>query len=176
MWRKPEDPKSSSLAAEVPPAPGVEPPARSLAGLTAEVVQPSGGVVTSSLVIKGEIRGREDLYIDGEVQGTIHLTDGRVTVGPHGKISADVDAREIVVRGKVKGTLRGRDRVEVGRTGEIRGDIATRRIAIEEGAQIYSKVEITRTEDSRSTRAPEKSSGASSLQPPAMKAGADLTN
>lgn len=144
--------------------------------MTAEVVQPSGGIVTSSLVIKGEIRGREDLYIDGEVQGTIHLTDGRVTIGPHGKISADVDAREIIVRGTVKGTVRGRDRVEVGQTGEIRGDIATRRIAIEEGAQIHSKVEITRAEDSRSTHAPEKSSNPAAVQPAAMKASRNLTN
>jgi cytoskeletal protein CcmA (bactofilin family) len=175
MWRKPEDPKPSSAVAEVPSAPRVE-PVRSVAGLTAEVVQPSGGVVTSSIVIKGEIRGREDLYIDGEVQGTIHLVDGRVTVGPHGKISANVDAREIIVRGKVKGSLRGRDRVEVGRTGDIRGDIATLRIAIEEGAQIHSKVEITRGEDSRSTRVPEKLSGAASVQSLAIRAGGDLTN
>jgi cytoskeletal protein CcmA (bactofilin family) len=175
MWRKPEDTKPSSPVAEVPAAPRPE-PVRSLAGLTAEVVQPSGGVVTSSLVIKGEIRGREDLYIDGEVQGSIHLGDGRVTVGPHGKISADVDAREIVIRGIVKGSLRGRDRVEIGRTGDIRGDITTLRIAIEEGAQIHSKVEITRGEDTRGTRAHEKSSGASPVQSLAMKAGADVTN
>ena len=175
MWRKPEDTKPSSPVAEVPAAPRPE-PVRSLAGLTAEVVQPSGGVVTSSLVIKGEIRGREDLYIDGEVQGSIHLADGRVTIGPHGKISADVDAREIVIRGIVKGSLRGRDRVEVGRTGDIRGDITTLRIAIEEGAQIHSKVEITKGEDSRSTRTDKKTSGASPVQSLAMKAGADVTN
>ena len=175
MWRKPEEPKPSAPVAEVPPPPRVE-AVRSVAGLTAEVVQPSGGVITSTLLIKGEIRGREDLYIDGEVQGTIHLTDGRVTVGPHGKISADVDAREIVVRGKVEGALRGRERVEVGRTGEVRGDIATIRIAIEEGAQIHSKVEITRAEESRSARATEKPTGAGAPQPLAMKAGGDLTN
>ena len=112
MWRKPEDSKPASPSAEVPNPARVEPPVRSVAGLTAEVVQPSGGIITSTLLIKGEIRGREDLYIDGEVQGTIHLSDGRVTVGPHGKISADVDAREIIVRGKVKGSVRGRERVE----------------------------------------------------------------
>jgi len=175
MWRKPEDPKASSPVSDVPAAPRPE-PVRSVAGMTAEVVQPSGGVVTSSIVIKGEIRGREDLYIDGEVQGSIHLVDGRVTVGPHGKISADVDAREIVIRGTVKGSLRGRDRVEVGRTGDIRGDITTLRIAIEEGAQIHSKVEISRGEESRSARTHEKSSGVTSLQPLAMKAGGDGTN
>jgi cytoskeletal protein CcmA (bactofilin family) len=149
-----------------------------VAGLTAEVVQPSGGVITSSLLIKGEIRGREDLYIDGEVQGTIHLSEGRVTVGPHGKISADVDAREVIVRGKVKGAVRARERVEIGRTGEIRGDIVTVRIAIEEGAQIHSKVEITRGEGSHSSRnsANPSASVPAALQSVAMKAGGDTAN
>src|ERR1700724_176027 len=160
MWRKPEENnKPSSPVADAPVAPRPE-PVRSVAGLTAEVVQPSGGVVASSLLIKCEIRGREDLYIDGEVQGSIHLSDGRVTVGPHGKISADVDAREIIVRGIVKGAVRGRERVEIGRTGEIRGDIVTIRIAIEEGAQIHSKVEISRADDSRGGRPNAKSAGA----------------
>ena len=161
MWRK-EDAKPAAPAAEAPStpaptpantpaaAPRVEPPAvRSVAGLTAEVVQPSGGIVTSTLLIKGEVRGNDDLYIDGEVQGTIHLTNGRVTVGPHGKISANVDAREILVRGKVTGALRGRDRVKIGSTGEVRGDIATSNIAIGEGAQIHSRVEITRADNSQ---------------------------
>ena len=184
MWRKPEDPKPISPAAEVPPPPArvpahVEPPpVRSVAGLTAEVVQPSGGLVTSSLVIKGEIRGREDLYIDGEVQGTIQLSEGRVTVGPHGKISADVDAREVIVRGVLKGAVRARERVEIGRTGEIRGDIVTIRIAIEEGARIHSKVEITRKEDSRSSNLASKATNSSpaSFQSVSMKASGDVTN
>jgi cytoskeletal protein CcmA (bactofilin family) len=183
MWRKPEDAKPAAPAAEVPtptptpaPPPRVEPPAvRSVAGLTAEVVQPSGGIITSTLVIKGDVRGTDDLYIDGEVQGTIHLSNGRVTVGPHGKISADVDAREIIVRGKVLGSLRGRDRVEIGSTGEVRGDIATMRIAIGEGAQIHSKVEIARADDSQNTRGSSKPSGGSSAiaATVAMKASAD---
>ena len=179
MWRKPEDSRPASPVAEVPPAaPRVEPPVRSVAGLTAEVVQPSGGVITSTLVIKGEIRGREDLYIDGEVQGTIHLTDGRVTIGPHGKITADVDAREIVVRGTVKGAVRGRERVEIGRTGEVRGDIATIRIAIEEGAQIHSKVEIARATESRNAGTPAKVTATVPVTPQAaaVKAGGEIAN
>lgn len=179
MWRKPEESKPASPVAEIPPAPPrVDPPVRSVAGLTAEVVQPSGGVVTSTLLIKGEIQGREDLYIDGEVQGIIRLSEGRVTVGPHGKISADVDAREIVVRGKVKGALRGRERVEVGRSGEIRGDIVTSRIAIEEGAQMHSKVEITRADDSQNARTAAKSPAAAASVPQtvAMKVGGEAAN
>jgi len=156
----------------------VEPAVRTVAGLTAEVVQPSGGIITSTLLIKGEVRGSDDLYIDGEVQGTIHLSSGRVTVGPHGKISADVDAREIIVRGKVTGALRGRERVEIGSTGEVRGDIATSRIAIGEGAQIHSKVEITRAENSQNNRALAKPSGGASAasQAVAMKAGGENGN
>jgi cytoskeletal protein CcmA (bactofilin family) len=174
MWRKPEDSKPGSPAAEVPASsPGatqrVEPVVRSVAGLTAEVVQPSGGIITSTILIKGEVHGTDDLYIDGEVQGTIHLSNGRVTIGPHGKIAADVDAREIIVRGKVTGALRGRDRVEIGSTGEVRGDIATLRIAIGEGAQIHSKVEITRADPTQSNRSAAKASGAAAvLAPPVV--------
>jgi|HubBroStandDraft_6_1064221.scaffolds.fasta_scaffold62934_6 cytoskeletal protein CcmA (bactofilin family) len=181
MWRKPEDSKPAAPAAEIPApaaAPRVEPAVRSVAGLTAEVVQPSGGIITSTLLIKGEVRGSDDLYVDGEVQGTIHLTNGRVTVGPHGKISADVDAREIIVRGKVTGALRGRERVEIGSTGEVRGDIATSRIAIGEGAQIHSKVEIARVENSQNNRTLAKPSGGASAasQVVAMKAGGENGN
>lgn len=205
MWRKAEEAKPAAPAAEVPTTPAastsastqppaaqrIEPPpqqpvVRSVAGLTAEVVQPSGGTITSTLLIKGDVRGSEDLYIDGEVQGTIHLSNGRVTIGPHGKIAADVDAREIVVRGKVTGALRGRDRVEIGSTGEVKGNIETSRIAIGEGAQIHSKVEIARASDSsqsggqQGNRSAGKSSGSGSSsstpQAVAMKASAETGN
>jgi cytoskeletal protein CcmA (bactofilin family) len=118
------------------------------------------------------------LYIDGEVQGSIRLTDGRVTVGPHGKIAADVDAREVIVRGTVKGAVRGRERVEIGRTGEVRGDIATVRIAIEEGAEIHSKVEIARPDDSRNVRTPAKVPAAVPAATPvaAVKAAGEVAN
>jgi len=182
MWRKPEDskPASSSSSEGTAPAaahaPYADAPVRSVAGLTAEVVQPSGGTITSTLLIKGEIKGSEDLYIDGEVQGTIHLSSGRVTIGPHGKISADVDATEIVVRGKVTGALRGRDRVEIGSTGEVQGDIATSRIAIGEGAQIRSRVEITKeTSAPQTSRSSAKGySGATAMaQAAGMKASGE---
>jgi cytoskeletal protein CcmA (bactofilin family) len=182
MWRKPEDGKPAAPAAPAPtqtqtpmPVQRVEPTVRSVAGLTAEVVQPSGGIITSTILIKGDIHGSEDLYIDGEVQGTIELSNGRVTIGPHGKISADVDAAEIVVRGQVKGALFGRDRVEIGSTGEVHGDISTPRISIGEGAQIHGKVEIERAGNAQNNRAHGKISGSAPAiaHATAMKAGAD---
>jgi cytoskeletal protein CcmA (bactofilin family) len=172
MWRKQDEPKPPSPVAEVPPPPRVE-PVRSVAGVTAEVVQPSGGVIMSSLVIKGEIRGREDLYIDGEVQGTINLSDGRVTIGPHGRISADIEAREIVVRGTVKGTLLARERVEIGRTGDARGDIVTARISVEDGAQIHGKVDVARTEESRWNRSQSQALDAESAEPLKLESTGD---
>jgi cytoskeletal protein CcmA (bactofilin family) len=190
MWRK-EETKPGAPAAEAPtPAPvqtstpAVAPPptapvVRTVAGLTAEVVQPSGGTITSTLLIKGEVRGTEDLYIDGEVQGSIHLTNGRVTVGPHGKIAANVDAREVIVRGKVTGALRGRDRVEIGSTGEVNGDIATSRIAIGEGAQIHSKVEIARADVSQQNNRSASKPAASTMaatQAAGMQASANNGN
>ena len=191
MWRK-EETKPGAPATEVPtpapvqtstpaaaPASPAAPTVRTVAGLTAEVVQPSGGTITSTLLIKGEVRGTEDLYIDGEVQGSIHLTNGRVTVGPHGKIAANVDAREVIVRGKVTGALRGRDRVEIGSTGEVKGDIATSRIAIGEGAQIHSKVEISRAETSQQNNRPAAKPATSTMaatQAAGMQASANNGN
>jgi cytoskeletal protein CcmA (bactofilin family) len=172
VWRKQDEPKPPSPVAEVPPPPRVE-PVRSVAGLTAEVVQPSGGMIMSSLVIKGEIRGREDLYIDGEVQGTINLSEGRVTLGPHGRISADIEAREIVVRGTVEGTLLGRERVEIGRTGDARGDIVTARIAVEDGARIHGHVDVPRTEESRWDRSQTKALDTPSAEPLTLEPAGD---
>jgi cytoskeletal protein CcmA (bactofilin family) len=164
MWRKPEELKPPSPTPEVPRPARVE-PVRSVAGLTAEVVQPSGGMIMSSLVIKGEIRGREDLYIDGEVHGTINLTDGRVTIGPHGRITAEIEAREIVVRGTVKGTLMARDRVEIGKTGDADGDIITARIAVEDGAQIHGRVEVPKPDEPWKKRTQEKAVNTSATEP-----------
>jgi cytoskeletal protein CcmA (bactofilin family) len=127
----------------------------------------------SSLVIKGDIRGREDLYIDGEVQGSINLSDGRVTIGPHGRITADIEAREIVVRGTVKGTLLARERVEIGRTGDARGDIVTARIAVEDGAQIHGKVDVPRTDESRWNRSQARDLDASSAEPVKIESAGD---
>jgi len=86
------------------------------------------------------------------VQGSIHITDGSVTVGPNGRVTADIEAREIAVRGKIKGTLHGRERIQIGRTGQVTGNIVTRRLAVEEGAILSGKVDIARAEEARGSR------------------------
>jgi len=160
MWRKQDDPKVPSQEVKIPAQnePAVAPPAV----VSAPISAPSGsprqatvpaGHLTSSIIIKGEITGREDLFIDGEVHGSIRLEDGRVTIGQNGRVIADVQAREIVVRGSVKGKLHGSDRVQIGPTGHATGDVVTRLISIEEGAEVHGKVEIIRSEELRATRA-----------------------
>src|SRR5713101_6366580 len=149
MWRKQEEPKPSSPATDLVVSPAPEQP-RSLA---AHPVEPAAaGNVSKAISIKGEISGREDLFIDGEVHGSIHITEGNVTIGPNGRVTADIEAREIFVRGKVKGSLRGRERVQIGRTGEASGDILTRRLVVEEGATLSGKIDVGRAEEARTTR------------------------
>lgn len=105
-----------------------------------------------TIAIKGEITGREDLYLDGEVDGTIHLADARLTVGPAGRLRADAEAQEIEVHGDVRGTLLGRERVRIGRTGKVAGDVVTRRIAVEDGAVIRGSVDIVRPGEARTPK------------------------
>ncbi len=151
MWRKQEEPKPSSGTSDLVVSPAPEQP-RSLG---AQPIEPGAvaGNVSKAISIKGEITGREDLFVDGEVHGSIHITEGSVTVGPNGRVTADIEAREIFVRGKVKGSLRGRERVQIGRTGEVSGDISARRLGVEEGAILSGKVDIARGEESRAGRA-----------------------
>jgi cytoskeletal protein CcmA (bactofilin family) len=118
------------------------------------------------LVIKGEITGREDLFIDGDIQGKIRIDEGRVTIGSHGRVTADIIAREIVVQGNVKGNLHGRERVQIGQTGCARGNVLTRRISLDDGAEMHGNVEITQAEGQQS-----RASGAKSPATSAEAAG-----
>ncbi len=98
--------------------------------------------VGKSVVIKGAISGSEDLYVDGEVEGSIELRSNSVTIGPNGKVKASVNAKSIVVQGKVDGSLIASDRLDLRKTAVVTGDVTTQRIAIEEGAFLKGKVDI----------------------------------
>src|SRR5260370_6500379 len=90
--------------------------------------------LSQGIRIKGEITGSEDLFIDGNVEGKITFRNAVLTVGPNASVKADIDAREIVVRGRVEGRLGGSQRVHIGNTAEVTGYIRSQRIAIEDGA------------------------------------------
>src|SRR5579864_6313604 len=95
-----------------------------------------------SLVIKGEVTGSESLYIDGRVEGSINLAGNRVTIGRNGVVAANINAREIVVLGKVRGNLTASDRVDIRNDGSLTGDVIAARISIEDGAFFKGGIDI----------------------------------
>ena len=101
-------------------------------------------VIGKSVMIKGELKGSEDLYIDGRVEGSIDLHDHSLTVGPSGNVKAGITAKSIVVQGTVDGSLTASDRLDLRKTAVVTGDVTTQRIAIEEGAFLKGKVEVQR--------------------------------
>jgi len=99
-------------------------------------------VIGRAMVIRGEIKSKEALYVDGEVDGSFELADSRLTVGPNGKITADITAREIEVLGSVTGDLEASKRITIRSGGRCVGDLRTPAIVIEEGAYFKGKIEI----------------------------------
>src|SRR5712692_6484056 len=164
MWssKKPETPQFAqaefkNLATNQPP----KLPGATWEGTTAmstDAMRPLGATadrttarLDSSLHVKGEISGNEDLTIDGSVEGLIQLDERKLTVGATAKVTADIVAREVVVFGNVKGNLRAKDRIEIKKDGSVNGDLTTSRIMIEDGAYFKGSIEIDKS--------PEKESG-----------------
>ncbi len=98
--------------------------------------------IGKSVVIKGELSGSEDLYVDGQVEGTIELRNNNLIVGPNGNVKANVSAKGVVVQGKVDGTLSATERVELRKSAVVNGDVITQRISMEEGAFFKGKIDI----------------------------------
>ena len=134
---RPSEPERTPAAAPVSPAADATTPSRSVAASTADQA-----TIGKSLVIKGEVSGSESLYIDGRVEGSINLAGNRVTIGRNGVVSANINAREIVVLGKVRGNLTASDRVDIRSDGSLTGDVVAARISIEDGAFFKGGIDI----------------------------------
>ncbi|HZW81351.1 MAG TPA: polymer-forming cytoskeletal protein [Candidatus Deferrimicrobiaceae bacterium] len=109
---------------------------------------PASGLaqIGKSVVIKGELSGSEDLYLDGQVEGSIALKGNSLTVGPNGQVKGSVEGKGVVVQGKLEGNIQASDRVDLRKSAVVNGDISAQRIAIEEGAFLKGKVEIHRSD------------------------------
>jgi cytoskeletal protein CcmA (bactofilin family) len=149
MWGKKDEPETSSAPNPAPPQPAAPRPAprpaAAPAGNSPVSADRSGSAqaqVGKSLHLKGEITGSEDLFIDGEVEGTVELKDNNLTIGPNGNVHADVQARSITVLGRLRGNVRAGDKVEIRKTGSLEGDLATARIIIEDGAVFRGSIDI----------------------------------
>jgi cytoskeletal protein CcmA (bactofilin family) len=169
MWNKSAEAKASSQAADtsVPvipapvanaqqtqpvSAPSVPPLAQVPPPVSAPTAPASNGTTTiaAGLKISGEISGTSDLYIDGETQGKVRLPNARVTVGPNGRVQADIEAREIIIEGTVQGNLKAGERLHLGAGSRVQGSVLTPRFAIEDGARLRGKVEMVRIGASQS--------------------------
>jgi cytoskeletal protein CcmA (bactofilin family) len=102
--------------------------------------------IGKSVIIKGELSGSEDLYLDGEVEGNIDLCNYNLVIGPNGRVRANVHAKEVVIHGKVDGNVTGVDKVELKKSALLNGDISTQRIVIEDGAFFKGSIDLHKNE------------------------------
>jgi cytoskeletal protein CcmA (bactofilin family) len=175
MWKK-EDAKNHGLTEFSGAASGLgTPPGSDLSSSNSG--SPRGAAsISQGIRIKGEVTGTEDLFVDGYVEGKLNLTANCcLTVGPNGNVKADLVAREIIVRGRVEGKVTARDRLQIGSTGEITGEVQTDRLAIEDGALLQGKVEAgkqvtIRPAETKTAAAAAAATGKPS-QPPAIDSG-----
>jgi cytoskeletal protein CcmA (bactofilin family) len=123
--------------------------------------------IGKSVVIKGELSGSEDLYVDGVVEGTIELEGNNLVIGPHGQVRASINGKGVVVQGKLEGNIHASERAELRKSAVAIGDILTQRIAIEEGAYFKGKVDIQRETSQPASSAGARSGNAAAAAAPA---------
>jgi cytoskeletal protein CcmA (bactofilin family) len=135
MWKKSdEDSPTTSLPASHP-SPAPRPAAEPRRG-------GSSATIGESIRVQGEIHGDEDLVIEGEVDGSVHLDKHSVTVGRSGRVKADIHGGTLVVEGKVQGNLFAGEQVVVRSSGEVRGNITSPRVSLEDGSKFKGSIDM----------------------------------
>jgi cytoskeletal protein CcmA (bactofilin family) len=99
--------------------------------------------IGKSVVICGEVKGSEDLIVDGRVEGTVSLSDSRLTIGPNANVAADLSAKDVLIMGQVQGNVVASGRVELRAGCTVEGDIRALRLAVEDNAVFRGKVDLT---------------------------------
>jgi cytoskeletal protein CcmA (bactofilin family) len=99
--------------------------------------------IGKTVVICGEVKGSEDLILDGRVEGTVNLSESRLTIGPNADIAADLSAKDVLIQGQVRGNVIASGRVELRAGCNVQGDIRAFRLAIEDNAIYRGKVDLT---------------------------------
>lgn len=163
MWsKKKEDaPAQAEKPAYVPSTPAVEPQRRETISMSSpnrsfesEPLAPRGASAGSAalgknVTVKGQIFAREDLTIDGEVEGTVECHEHRLTIGPNARVQAGLKAREIVIQGSIQGNVDATDKIDIKKEAKLVGDIKTSRIVIEDGAYFKGSIDISKPNAAR---------------------------
>jgi cytoskeletal protein CcmA (bactofilin family) len=176
MWKRdegvrpagaPSAPPAGAPPAQAPQTPNVEPAAgasRSSATFARDVVN-----IGKSVVIKGELSGSEDLTIEGQVEGKIELRQNVLTIGPNGKIKAQVFAKSVIVLGEVVGNVTASEKVDIRDNGSVDGDLVSPRVAIAEGAHFRGSIDMQRGQGGTKVETGGKSEKAPASQPQAAQ-------
>jgi cytoskeletal protein CcmA (bactofilin family) len=165
MWGKNSEQGFKPLAAEPQPANPL--PERAAQPTPPSRVAASIGKTTR---LKGDIYSEEELYLDGEVEGSLEVRH-LLTIGPNGKVKASVKARELVVKGSIQGDVEASDRISIMKGASIVGDVKTAGIVIEDGAYFKGGIDILRPEVAKKTEAPKKPEPVTAISSSAKAAG-----
>jgi len=175
MWKRQDQPAGGQPASSNPSNPPMpyEPPHPPTASPISErAPQPepeprrnSVAHIGKSVRIKGELTGSEDLYIDGQVEGVVQLKDYYLTVGPSGKVQANVNAKKVMIHGSVRGNICASDSVTIGKTGSLIGDLIVAGVVIEDGAYFKGSIDIQKAADSDKSGGNKKANAPAQAQP-----------
>jgi len=152
MWdrKKPDNNGMQQPAAPVMPPPQQQSPIASIAPPSPpapRAVEPerrAGATIGKAVRIIGDVYSEEDLYIDGEVQGTLAVKGSKVTIGPNGKAKSDVLAREVIIQGQVQGNVEATQKITIRKDGSLVGNIKTAGIVIDDDAYFKGSIDIVR--------------------------------
>jgi len=116
-----------------------------------------GGSATIGKAVKivGQIYSKEDLYVDGDLEGTVEALEHKLTIGPNGTVHAGVKAREVIVLGTIQGNVEATDKIEIRKDAKLVGDIHTARIVIEDGAYFKGSIDIIKPEPAKAAAKPQ---------------------
>lgn len=157
MWSKRKEDELPQRPERMGPAtassaPGVEPQRREISSMSSptRTFEPEpatrGGsaALGKNVTVKGQIFAREDLTIDGEVEGTVECHEHRLTIGPNARVQAGLKAREIIIQGSIQGNVDATDKIDIKKEAKLVGDIKTSRIVIEDGAYFKGSIDISK--------------------------------
>lgn len=135
----------------------------------------AGGSASIGKAVKivGQIFSKEDLYVDGDLEGTVEALEHKLTIGPNGTVHAAIKAREVVALGTVQGNVEATDKIEIRKEAKLVGDIRTARIIIEDGAYFKGSIDIVKPELAKGENKPKQQAVPAGGQHAAVPAGAD---
>jgi len=186
MWnkqRREEEPAKPYAPSVSVPAPTAVTPAETKKETTTVSSMPSrsydsdksGGSATIGKAVKinGQIHSKEDLYVDGDVEGTVECPEHKLTIGPNGTVHAGVKAREVVALGTIQGNVEAAEKIEIRKDAKLVGDIRTARIVIEDGAYFKGSIDIVKPEPAKAAMARPQAATPAPAHSPAAAGASD---